>query len=235
MGHGGRPPQVGVVGEASAAGGSVADVIARRRMTRAFGSRPVPSSTVDRLLDLARRAPSAGNTQPWSFVVLEGSDTAKLWDVTLPPGRRAVFRWPGLLDAPTVVVPLVSPATYLRRYSEPDKAGTGRGRDAAAWPVPYWWVDAGMAVHALLVLAADEGLGALFFGLFEHERAVLEALGVPDEWRAPGAVVLGSPERDEPSRSAARPRPPLDEIVHRGGWRSRSEPKYHLKWQNRPR
>lgn len=190
-------------------------------MTRAFASRPVSSARLQRLLDLARRAPSAGNTQPWSFVVLEGSDTAKLWDVTLPAERRAVFRWPALLDAPVVVVPLVSPAAYLRRYSEADKAGTRRGSGVDAWPVPYWWVDGGMAVHALLLLAADEGLGALFFGLFEHEPAVLEALGVPAEWRALGAVALGSPADDEPSRSAARPRPQFDEIVHWGGWESR--------------
>jgi nitroreductase len=194
------------------------ETIRRRRMVRAFESRPVDPALVDQLLDLARRAPSAGNTQPWAFIVLEGSETARLWDITLQPEGRETFRWPGLLDAPVVVVPLVSADAYVERYREPDKTDTGLGESAEAWPVPYWWVDGGMAVHALLLSAVDAGLGALFFGLFTHERAVLDALGVPDRWRAPGAVALGWPAPDEPSRSLARSRPWLGTIVHRGGW-----------------
>lgn len=200
----------------------LSDAVRRRRMVRAFADRPVDPALVDRLVDMARRAPSAGNAQPWAFVVLEGAATARLWDVTLPAQRRAGFRWPGLLSAPVVVVPLVEPAAYLRRYGEDDKAATGLGAGVDAWPVPYWWVDGGMAVHALLLGATDAGLGALFYGLFGHEEAALAALGVPAGWRALGAVVLGWPAPDEPGRSAGRPRPPLDEIVHRGGWSPRS-------------
>src|SRR5690606_22353681 len=100
-------------------------------MVRAFAPRPVPPELVDRLLDLATRAPSAGNTRPWAFVVLEGDETRRLWDVTLPDERRARFRWRSLLDAPVLVVPLVEPAAYVRRYAEPDKQGTGPGGGGA--------------------------------------------------------------------------------------------------------
>ena len=194
------------------------EAVRRRRMVRAFAPGTVPPATVDGLIDLATRAPSAGNTRPWAFVVLEGAETARLWDVTLPPGRRAGFRWPALVGAPVVVVPLVDPGAYPRRYAEDDKAATGRGAGTEAWPVPYWWVDGGMAVHALLLGAVDAGLGALFYGLFDHEPAVLAALGVPAGWRALGAVALGWPAPDERGRSAARPRPPLAAVIHRGGW-----------------
>jgi nitroreductase len=194
------------------------DAVRRRRMVRAFDRRPVPSELVDRLLDLARRSPSAGNTQPWAFVVLEGAETAALWDITLPADRRAAFPWPGLLDAPVLVLPLVSPDAYVERYRQPDKRTTGLGAGASAWPVPYWWVDGGMAVQTLLLAAVDAGLGALFYGLFDNERPVLDHLGVPSGWRALGAVALGWPAPDEPGRSAARGRPPLDGVVHRGGW-----------------
>jgi nitroreductase len=189
-------------------------------MVRSFDRRPVPIAEVDRLIDLARRAPSAGNTQACAFVVLSGGETARLWDVTLPAERRAGFRWPGLVDAPVVIVPVVRPGAYVDRYGEADKASTGLGSGEAAWPVPYWWVDAGMAVHGLLLGAVDAGLGALFYGLFEHEAAALAALGVPDGWRAVGAVALGwpAPSGDAPSRSSSRPRPPLAEVIHRGGW-----------------
>lgn len=189
-------------------------------MVRAFADRPVDPTVVDGLLDLARRAPSAGHTQPWSFVVLEGPEqTERLWSVTLPVGdRRASFRWQKLLDAPVVVVPLVSASAYVSRYAEPDKAATGLGTSVSDWPVPYWWVDGGMAVHTLLLGAVDAGLGALFYGLFDHEDDVLGALGVPDGWRALGAVALGWPAPDEPGLSGARPRRPFDDLVHRGGW-----------------
>src|SRR5690606_2202540 len=76
------------------------ETIRRRRMVRAFTDQPVDPAVVDGLIDLARRAPSAGNSQGWAFVVLEGSDTARYWDVSLPPSRRGSFRWPGLVAAP---------------------------------------------------------------------------------------------------------------------------------------
>jgi len=194
------------------------DALRRRRMVRAFDGRPVPPALVDELIDLARRAPSAGNTQPWAFVVLEGDQTARLWDVTLPADRRPGFRWPDLVAAPVVIVPVVEPGAYVRRYAEDDKAAAGRGGGAGDWPVPYWWVDGGMAVQSLLLAATDAGLGALFYGLFDHEAAALAALGVPPGWRALGAVALGWPAPDRPGRSAGRGRAPLGAVIHRGGW-----------------
>jgi nitroreductase len=197
----------------------LSDAVRRRRMVRSFEPRPVDPGTLDALIDLARRAPSAGNTRATAFVVLEGDQTARLWDVTLPAERRATFHWPGLLAAPVVIVPLVEPGAYPRRYAEDDKAATGLGAGLDAWPVPYWWVDGGMAVQTLLLGAVDAGLGALFYGLFEHETAALAALGVPPGWRALGAVALGWPAgEDTPGRSAGRPAPARGAQVHRGGW-----------------
>jgi nitroreductase len=198
----------------------LSEAIRRRRMVRSFAPRPVDPALVDRLVAGALRAPSAGNTRATAFVVLEGADTARLWDATLPAERRASFRWPGLLGAPVVVVALVEPAAYPRRYAEDDKAATGLGAGVDAWPVPYWWVDGGMAVQTLLLGAVDVGLGALFYGLFEQEAAALAALGVPEGWRALGAVALGHPADDPgpPGRSAGRPGPAAGDRVHRGGW-----------------
>ena len=90
--------------------------------------------------------------------------------------------------------------------------------EVGAWPVPYWWVDGGAAVQNLLLSAVDEGLGALFFGLFASARAVLDDLGVPAGRRALGTVALGHPAPDEPGRSATRPRRPATEVVHRTRW-----------------
>jgi nitroreductase len=195
------------------------DSVRRRRMVRSFTGAPVDPATVDSLIDLARRAPSAGNTQGMAFVVLEGrAQTAGYWDVTLPGERRATFRWQGLLAAPVLVVVLVRPTAWVERYAEPDKIATGLGTQQEAWPVPYWWVDAGMAVDHLLLGAVAAGLGACFFGMFDHEAAVLAMLGVPPGWRGVGVVAAGHPAPDEPGRSAARGRAPLVEVLHRAGW-----------------
>ena len=197
----------------------LADGIRRRRMVRAFTPDPLATGDLEGLVDLARRAPSAGHTQGWAFVALEGpEETARYWDVALPEPRRAGFRWPGLVAAPGLIVVLVRPAAWVERYAEADKAATGLGAAVGAWAVPYWWVDGGAAVEHLLLGAVDRGLGACFFGLFEHEAAVLSALGVPDGWRAVGTVAVGHPAPDEPSRSVARGRRSLDEVLHRGGW-----------------
>lgn len=195
-------------------------LLSARRMVRAFDrGRPVPDDLVDRLLDLARRAPSAGNTQPWSFLVLRDDGADRYWSTTMPDvDARSRFRWQGLLHAPVLIVPYVRPEDYADRYAEVDKVATGLGTGVDVWPVPYWWVDGGAVVQNLLLGATAAGLGACLFGQFEHERAVRAAFGVPDDQRALGTVAIGWPAADEPGRSAARPRPALDDIVHRGRW-----------------
>jgi nitroreductase len=188
-------------------------------MVRAYDGRTVDPEVLERVLDAGRRAPSAGNSQGLDLVVLVGpEETVRYWDVALPAGpARDGFRWHGLLAAPVLVLPVVAPGAYAARYAEADKAGTGLD-SAESWPVPYWFVDGGMAVDAMLLAVGEEGLGAVFFGLFERERIVLDALGVPGDRRGLGAVALGHPAPDEPGRSAGRPRRALDEVVHRGGW-----------------
>ena len=88
------------------------------------------------------------------------------------------------------------------------------------WPVPYWDMDAAMAVMLMLLTATDEGVGAWYFGVFHGAEALLRELGVPAGRRLVGAVALGWPAADDrPAGSArTRPRRPVDEVVHRGRW-----------------
>ena len=196
------------------------DALASRRMCRDFLGDPVTPAMLGRVLRAAFRAPAAGNVDALDLVVLTDGDTTRYWDVTLPPERRRRFRWPGLLRAPVLVVPVVRPDAYVERYARPDKAHAGLGADETDWPVPYWFVDGGAAVMAMLLAAEAEGLGALFFGQFRHERAVLDALGVPADRRALGTVALGraAPGGRRPSTSAVSGRPRAEDRIHRGGW-----------------
>lgn len=188
-------------------------------MVRSFRTDPIDSALVDRLLANACRGPSAGNTWGTHFVVLDGAAKDRYWELTLPPDRRASFPWPGLLRAPVLVLPCGDENAYVDRYADADKRHTGLGRSAAAWPVPYWHIDTAMATMTLLHGAVDAGLGALFFGIFDHEPDVVAGFGIPAGVRPIGAVALGWADgQDRPSRSAARGRPSLDDVVHRGAW-----------------
>lgn len=195
------------------------EALRRRRMSRDFATTPLSTDVVERILAAAFRAPSAGNVSATELLVLEGPvETARYWDVTLPVARRSTFAWPGLLRAPLVVLVLVEAEAYVRRYGEDDKAATGLGAGPEVWSVPYWFVDGAFSAMCLQLAAIAEGLGCLFFGVFDHEAAVLDALGVPAGWRAVGTVVIGHPLPDAPGRSAGRPRRSVAERVHRGRW-----------------
>ena len=99
--------------------------------------------------------------------------------------------------------PAGRPRAYTDRYSEPDKAATGLGAGAQAWPAPYWTIDTAMAVMTLLLAAEDAGLGALFFGVFKGERGCAKRLGIP-----PGLDLLGAIALGHPRRRAGRAKPP---------------------------
>jgi hypothetical protein len=65
--------------------------------------------------------------------------------------------------APLVIVPMSAKQVYLDRYAQPDKGWTDR--DERRCPVPFWHIDTGMAALLILLTVADEGLGALYFGI----------------------------------------------------------------------
>ena len=195
------------------------DVVNRRRMVRNFApDRPVPPDVLDRILTNALHAPSAGFSQGWAFLVLEGrEETERFWSVTWDGAdeERGRFRWQGLFEAPVLIVPMSHKQAYLDRYAEPDK-GVADKRESF-WPVPYWDIDTGMAALLMLLSAVDAGLGALFFGIFpEHLAGFRSAFAVPDAYTPIGAIALGHRAPDEPSPSLKRGRRPLEDVVHRG-------------------
>jgi nitroreductase len=186
-------------------------------MVRTFDGAPVQPEVLDRILDRASRAPSAGYSQGFAFLVLDRpEDVAAFW---VAAGGGADWPGEGLRAAPVVVLPLAGKRVYLERYAEADKGWTDM--DEGRWPVPYWLVDTSFASMLLLLAAVDEGLGALFFGLYrEGYAAVRRVFGIPDEWEPIGVVALGHPAAVDPIRSSAHTRPRRDraEVIHRGRW-----------------
>ena len=195
-------------------------MVRRRRMVRRYADAPVDPQVVDRMLAHAQRAPSAGFSQGWAFLVLDApEDVALFWATTSPdPGARNAWL-DGMRTAPVVIVPLACRDAYLRRYAEPDKQRPDSDAADQEWPVPYWYVDTGMASLLMLQTAVDEGLGACFFGIpGERVDAFREAFGVPADHEPIGAVTVGHRTGDSgPAGSPAR-RGRRQDVVHRGRW-----------------
>jgi nitroreductase len=198
-----------------------ADVVRRRRMVRNYDpDRPVPDEIRERILEHALHAPSAGFSQGWAFLTLEGEDRDRYWSAATAGGDPAYEGWiRGLSSAPLLIMAFAHKDGYLDRYAEPDKGWTDR--DEARWTAPYWFVDTGMAVLLMLQTAVDEGLGACLFGVpADRVEAVKAEFGVPAGFAPVGVVSVGYPRPDRKSPSLRRGRRPVGDVVHRGRWGS---------------
>jgi nitroreductase len=161
-----------------------------RHSVRAFDqSRDVPPSTVTRLLKAAIRAPSAGNCQPWHFVVVRNQETKNaLAEAAL--GQRFLSK------APVVIVICTDPERSAGRYGD-------RGRYL------YALQDTAAATENLLLSAVASGLGACWVGAFD-EHAASRALDLASHLRPVAIVPIGYPtgRAHHPSD-----RLPLDKVV----------------------
>lgn len=190
------------------------ETVRRRRMVRAFTSEPVAEATRDRILSAMSRGPSAGFSQGFGFVVLEGPDAVRFWDVAWPVEERQGPH-AGVTEAPLVIIPCADKHVYLERYAEPDKGWTDKAE--SNWPTPFWIVDTAFASMLGLLAVVEEGLGALFLGL-QREPAIKEAFDIPDEVKPIGAIAIGHPLQDVPSPSLQRGH--RDDLIRMGSWRS---------------
>ena len=96
-------------------------LVASRRMVRAFEPKPIDRALLAQLVDTASRSPSAGKTQGWSLVVLEGASTETFWSATMTAETRSTFRWQHLFAAPVIALSFADPQAYLDLYAESDK------------------------------------------------------------------------------------------------------------------
>lgn len=191
-------------------------VVRKRRMVRNFSNEPVDMEKVNLILDLARRAPSAGYTQGQSFIVVTNPDTKqKLAALCGEEFYTSSGFHPFISGAPVLIIPCTSEEAYHRRYQEPDKIDQdGKEID---WPVPYWFMDIGCAVMLILLGAVDQGLAAAFAGAHDL-NAVRALLGIPAEVTPVGVISIGHPAPDKPSPSLQRGRKPAETVIHRERW-----------------
>ncbi|MBV9061281.1 MAG: nitroreductase family protein [Pseudonocardiales bacterium] len=167
------------------------DAVRSRRNVRQYAEQSIPPGALDRVLEAGRRSPSSRNWQPWDFVVVTDRDQlvelAKVWQ-----GAQHVAK-----SAATVA--LVAPVTH-----------EDRERD---W-VQY---DLGQATMAMMITAADLGIGAGHAAVVDQDLA-RKLLGLPADRFCAYLVTFGYPA-DRPLTPIHRPdRRPFDDVVHRGRW-----------------
>jgi nitroreductase len=167
------------------------DAIRARRNVRAYTEQPIAAADLDRILEAARRAPSASNRQRWEFIaVTERSQLVALGDVW--QGARHI---PGSQAAIVLLIPEPTEERFitLDRY------------------------DIGQATYAILLAATDLGIGSGHSSIGDQERA-RQILEFPEGYIAAYIVGLGYPA-DRPLRPIVTPdRRPFEEVVHRERW-----------------
>ena len=185
------------------------EVVVRRRSVRKFGEDSVPADVLGRVLEAGRWALSAGNSQPWRFIVVKSDEVkGKIAEVCTRSSRKA---WAGF-----------SPerARYLaERGGTWDKSYMKRlpVLVAVCYSVPKGMreelalTSAWMAVENMLLAATAEGLGSCIYTTYgdEEEKALKGTLQVPEQYRLAVIIQLGYANAEPPFPSRKK----LEEIV----------------------
>ena len=150
------------------------DAILSRRSIRRYTAQPVPDDVVEELLQAGMSAPSAGNEQPWHFVVL--TDRRILDEIpTFHPYSRM------LEGAPLAI--LVCGDVQLQKYEG------------------YWVQDCSAATENILIAVHAKGLGAVWLGVYPIEERVVgmrKLLGIPDHVIPFSLISIGYPAEQKP-------------------------------------
>jgi nitroreductase len=188
----------------------LSDALRRRRMVRNYTGEPVDRAALDRIVAAGLGGPSAGWSQGVSVVLIE--DPERIGEIARLCGEESYVERgfdPWLSNAGAHIVLCVEPEVYRARYSEPDKS------PAALEGVPWWWVDGGAAMMAILLATVDEGLGAGIHGA-RGMAEVRALLGIPQGVEILCLVTIGHPAPDRRSGSLGRGARPGR--AHRDSW-----------------
>jgi nitroreductase len=168
----------------------ISEAIHNRRSIRKYKNQTLPEGTVETLIDAASHAPSAGNVQPWEFVVVKHQKNKK--DLS-----EAAYGQKDLAEAAVVIVVCAD----LKRGSEIYGA---RGSSM------YCFQDTAAAVQNVLLTACSLGLGSCWVGAFKEDE-VKKIINAPEKTKPVAMIPVGYSDETP----AARNRRPLAEIMHK--------------------
>ena len=167
------------------------DALRSRRNVRRYDGRPIPAEHLDRILEAARRTPSAGNRQHWDFVVV--TDRERL--------ERLATVWQGARHVATsaATIALIAP-----------NSGEQRDREILQY-------DLGQATYGIMLVAADLGIGTGHSAVADQDAA-RRILGVPQDRTVEWLVALGYPQDRPLAPIEVIARRPFEDVVHREQW-----------------
>lgn len=167
------------------------DALRARRNVRTFTDQTISAHDLDQILEAGRRAPSAGNRQPWDFVVVTDRASCQ----RLSGVWRGAAHVAGAAAAVAIVAPLSDDARLMNLLQ----------------------YDLGQATMAIALAAADLGLGTGHAAV-EDQALARDVLGFPEDRFLAYVLSVGYPA-DRPLRVIEHPdRRPFDQVVHRGRW-----------------
>lgn len=165
------------------------ELVKRRRSVRRYSAKPVPREVIDRCVEAARLAPSACNSQPWYFIVV---DDEKLKSNLARDAFSGIYSMNSFAkEAPVLIVVVAERSNYIARLG-----GYFKG-------VQYSLIDIGIACEHLILQAEEGGLGTCWLGWF-NENAVKKVLGLSKEKKIDVIISMGYPEKEEPHEKARR-------------------------------
>jgi len=164
------------------------EALKNRRSVRKYRKEPIPKEILTKILEAAIQAPSAGNLQPWRFIVVRDSERKRALS-------GAALGQSMVAEAPTVIVVCADLRKSARYYGE-------RGANL------FCIQDTAAAIQNMMLAAYALGVGTCWVGSF-HEKYVSEILDVPEGTRPVAIVPVGYPA-ERPHLTA---RKGLDEVV----------------------
>ncbi|KPK21035.1 MAG: hypothetical protein AMJ70_07220 [Dehalococcoidia bacterium SG8_51_3] len=172
------------------------DLIKQRKSVRRFLDRPVEREKIMMCLEAARAAPSACNSQPWRFIVVDEPELKKR--LCERAFRGIYFINAFCKKAPVIVVVVSERGRFLARIG-----GMFRG-------TRYYLIDIGIAGEHFVLQAEEMGLGTCWIGWF-NESAVKKALGIPKDKKIDVLIALGYYNKKKVK--SAQNREPLEKVA----------------------
>lgn len=167
----------------------------KRQSTRKYSDKPVSRELINKCLEAARLAPSACNSQPWEFIVVDDKKTRELLNKKAFAGIYKMNSFAN--NAPVLIVVATKKSKMPARL-----AGQFRG-------TKYSLIDIGIACDHLTLEAAELKLGTCWIGWF-NERWIKKSLKLPFFSKIHIVISMGYSETDEPR---PKNRKPFDEIA----------------------
>ena len=175
---------------------SLLDLIKHRRSVRRFVDKPVERDKIMLCLEAARLAPSACNSQPWKFIVV---DDGELKDRLCRAAFSGIYSVMSFAKKAPVIVAVVSEkGKFIARVG-----GLLRGTD-------FYLIDIGIATEHFVLQAEELELGTCWIGWF-NEKAVKSILNVPKDRRVEVLIAMGYYDRGKIGRPHKRE--PMENIA----------------------